>query len=70
MKFSKMKKQLFKPLETTPLNTYLLTKDLNSGDGGFPLISMSIPRARQVDSMILKQHWMVGSWLQSSKRRW
>ena len=51
-------------------DTYLLTKDLNSMEGGFPLISMSIPRDRQVDSMILKQHWMVGSWLQSSSNRW
>ena len=31
---------------------------------------MSMPRARQVDSMILKQHWMVGSWLHSSSSRW
>ena len=52
------------------INHHLLIKVLNSGDGGLPLISMSMPRARHVDSMILKQHWMVGSWLHSSKSKW
>ena len=41
----------------------------NSRDGDFPPISMSMPLARQVDSMILKQSWMVGSWLDSSSKR-
>jgi hypothetical protein len=51
-------------------HTNLVINVRNSWEGGFPPISMSIPLAKHVDSMILKQLCMVGSCPHSSRSRW